>query len=51
MSVFDLTHFLDLFLAFIVCKGEKKKKTKSIYMLSIFVYHIVSHSIDPTNVL
>ena len=30
MSFFDLTHFLDLFLAFIECKGVKNKKTKSI---------------------
>lgn len=61
MSFFDLTHFLDLFLAFIECKGVKNKKTKSICfyqkkkksicMLSIFFYHVVSHSLIPTNVL
>ena len=33
MSFFDLTHFLDLFLAFIECKGVKNKKTKEHLLL------------------
>ena len=32
MSFFDLAHFLDLFLAFIECKGVKKKKTEHLHV-------------------